>query len=161
MCFECFKNTFFLDSVGQVFSCIAASVRLCLPGCCAWWAEGGRVVPVFSKGDKMGTTWLGPTQPCCIPTAPSCCQGLAGEGKIPFSTVASHAERSCSLPLWFDQFLTKVLWSTVPFCPWKLCQQSRLCPQFPCTAAWGFDGLLNDAHEGSTLAKLTQTEFVV
>lgn len=34
MCFECFKNTFFLHSVSQVCSWIAASVRLCLPGCC-------------------------------------------------------------------------------------------------------------------------------
>lgn len=33
-------------------------------------------------------------------------------------------------------------------------------PRFPCAAARGFAGFLNDANEGSTVAKLTQIEFV-
>lgn len=86
------------------------------------------MVHVCSKGDKMGTAWLGPTQPCCIPRAPFCCQGFAGEGKIPSSTVASHAERSCSLLVWFDQFLMKVLWNKVPFLPVKAVPAERALP---------------------------------
>lgn len=82
MCFEWLKNMVFLDSVSQICSwpdcCFYEAMLACVLFSCAWCAEGGKVVPVCSKGDKMGTTWLGPTQPCCIPRAPFCCQGFAG-----------------------------------------------------------------------------------
>lgn len=120
---------------GAVFSCVVSRRR-----------QGG---PWFLQEWQGGTTWLGPAQPGCAPRTPHCHRGLAGEARNPSSAVAADTEKSCSLPVWFDQF------------PLKLCLQSGLCPRFSCAAARGFAGFLNYASEDITVAKLRQTEFVV
>lgn len=59
------------------------------------------MVQVCSKGDKVGH----PLNPAAFQGLLSAAKALLVKGKIP----SSQAERSCSLLVWFDQFLVKAL----------------------------------------------------
>lgn len=144
----------FLDSVGQNFflvCCFCEAVLAQVLISCAWWGERGRVVIDFSKGDKVALHgWVLLNSPAL--------QGLLPAAKALLANLEV-------LPGWEELLFGSVVWPA----SWitnahratghlKLCLQSGLCPWFPCAAAWGFAGFLNDANGNSTwwhLSKLS------
>lgn len=62
------------------------------------------MVPGFSKGDKVALHGWVPLNPAALQGLFPAAKVLLVKQKNPSSAAASHAERSCSLPVWFDQF---------------------------------------------------------
>lgn len=163
--FWAFKKYVFLDSVGQICSWIAASVSLCLPGC--WFL-------VLGEQKEAGWPLVSPrvTRWRCMVGSHSTQLHSKGSSLLPrpcrwskksfqHNGQSRWEELLFASVVWPVSWMIKVTWNKGPFCPLKLCLQCGLCPWFPCAAARGFAGFLYESNKGSTVAKLTQTEFVV